>query len=62
LLEKAARELKGVPLAQYHYGVLLFRDGARQQAGEQLRLALASRERFPGFDDAMELLKEIEQP
>ena len=60
LLEKAGRALKGVPLAHYHYGVLLFRLGQRQQAGEQLRLALLSRERFPGFDDARELLREIE--
>jgi len=60
LLEKAGRELQGVPLAHYHYGVLLSRSGARQQAGEQLRLALLSKERFPGIEDALELLKEIQ--
>ena len=60
LLEKAWRELRGVPLAHYHYGVLLFRSGDRLRAREQLQLALVSKERFPGFDDALELMREMQ--
>lgn len=59
LLHKAASQTPQAGIVRYHYGVALARSGKKKEAKREIEAAIASRQPFPGLEEAKALLMSL---
>ncbi len=60
LLLSIEENIRNVPVLNYHLGMISFRLGEKTEARQYLRLAIDSKQPFPGRDEAERMLGELQ--